>query len=88
MPYKVVVPRPVQKQLDGLPANAREQMLKRIIALKDNPRPAGCVKLKGYESEFRIRVGDYRLRYEVRDDESLILLLHCRHRKDVYKDKD
>jgi len=87
MAYKVVVPRPVQKQLDDLPENVRRQAISRILTLKDNPRPPGCVKLKGLENEFRIRIGDYRLRYEIHDTESVVLLLHCKHRRDIYKDK-
>lgn len=75
----------MQKQLDSLPDIVRERVLKRIVALKENPRPPGCVKLKGYEDEYRIRIGNYRVRYEVRDEESIVLLLHCKHRKDVYR---
>ena len=78
-------PKPVQKQLDSLPDDVRDRAVKRIVALKENPRPRGCVKLKGYENEYRIRIGDYRVRYEVRDQESIVLLLHCKHRKDVYR---
>ncbi|MGA9351672.1 MAG: type II toxin-antitoxin system RelE/ParE family toxin [Anaerolineae bacterium] len=85
MSYQVIVPKPVQKQLDSLSDIVRERVLKRIVALKENPRPPGCVKLKGYENEYRIRIGDYRVRYEVRDEESIVLLLHCKHRKDVYR---
>lgn len=85
MAYQVIVPRPVQKQLDDLPNGVHERLIQRIIALKENPRPRGCVKLKGYENEYRIRLGDYRIRYEVRDEDSMVLLLHCGHRKNVYR---
>ncbi len=85
MSYRVVIPRPVQKQLDGLPDRVRRRILVRILQLKENPRPPGCVKLKGYEQEYRIRVGDYRVRYEVLDAETTVLLLHCKDRKDVYR---
>jgi mRNA interferase RelE/StbE len=85
MSYQVIVPKPVQKQLDSLPDIVRKRVLKRIVALKETPRPLGCVKLKGYENEYRIRIGNYRVRYEVRDEESIVLLLHCNHRKDVYR---
>jgi mRNA interferase RelE/StbE len=78
-------PKPVQKQLDSLPDDVHDRAVKRILALKENPRPHGCVKLKGYENEYRIRIGNYRVRYEVRDQESIVLLLHCKHRKDVYR---
>ncbi|MEJ2560926.1 MAG: type II toxin-antitoxin system RelE/ParE family toxin [Anaerolineae bacterium] len=86
MRYQVVIPKPVQKQLDSLPDTVRERIVKRIVILKDNPRPRGCVKLKGYESEYRIRIGDYRVRYEIRDQESIVLLLHCGHRRDIYRE--
>ena len=85
MSYQVIVPKPVQKQLDSLPDIVRKRVLKRIVALKETPRPLGCVKLKGYANEYRIRIGNYRVRYEVRDEESIVLLLHCKHRKDVYR---
>jgi mRNA interferase RelE/StbE len=84
MPYQVVVPRPVQRQLDNLHTEAHERVIRRILALKDDPRPPGSVKLRGMENEYRIRVGDYRVRYEVRDAELLVILLHCGHRRDVY----
>ena len=53
--------------------------------MKNNPRPRGALKLRGYANEYRIRIGDYRVRYEIRDDESIVLLLHCAHRKDAYR---
>jgi len=54
--------------------------------LEEHPRPHGCIKLKGYENEYRIRIGNYRIRYEVCDQEYILILLHCKHRKSVYKD--
>ena len=85
MSYQVVIPKPVQKQLDELPASVHGRVVKRIWGLKEEPRPRGCVKLRGYENEYRVRIGNYRLRYEIREQESIILLLHCKHRKDVYR---
>ena len=69
MSYQVIVPKPVQKQLDSLPDSVYDTIIKRLIALKEDPRPRGCVKLKGYENEYRLRCGDYRVRYEVLDQE-------------------
>lgn len=86
MSYRVVIPKAVQKQLDSLPRKTRDRILERMVALKENPRPHGYVKLKGYENEYRIRIGNYRVRYEIRDDEAVIILLHCKHRKDVSRD--
>ena len=83
--HRVVVPRPVEKQLDRLPGNIHDRITRQVVALKENPRPRGSVKLKGKENEYRIRIGDYRVRYEVHDDEATVLLLYCKHRKDVYR---
>ncbi len=85
MTYTVIVPKPFQKQLDCLPEEIQERILEKIILLEEDPRPPGTVKLKGYDNEYRIRIGDYRVRYEVNDKEFLVLLLHCKHRKDIYK---
>jgi mRNA interferase RelE/StbE len=83
--YQIVIPRPVQKQLNNLHRDVRQRIVNYLIQLKENPRPSGCIKLKGYDNEYRIRVGDYRIRYEILEKESVVLLLHCKHRKDVYK---
>jgi len=85
MIYKVIVPTPVQKQMDSLPGSVQDRIVKQILALRENPRPHGSVKLKGRANEYRIRIGDYRVRYQVLDEESVVLLLHCMHRKDAYR---
>ncbi len=85
MSYRVVLPKPVRKQLDKLPSRTRNRVLRRLIALQDEPRPPGCVKLKGYSEEYRIRIGNYRVRYTVLDADSTVVLLHCRDRKDIYR---
>ncbi len=51
MHYQVVIPKPVQKQLDDIPDDVRDRIIKRIVMLKERPRPRGCIKLKGYEKE-------------------------------------
>jgi mRNA interferase RelE/StbE len=56
-----------------------------ILALAQNPRPAGCVKLSGEESIWRIRVGDYRIVYQIRDDASLVLVVKVGHRREIYR---
>jgi mRNA interferase RelE/StbE len=84
MSYSIVVPKSVQKQLDRLPEQVYQRILKRIRLLAEDPRPAGFLKLKGIESEYRIRIGDYRLRYKVDDDNCVVILSRCQHRKNVY----
>lgn len=86
MSYEVIIPKPVQKQLDALPDDVHERVLEKILSLVENPRPSGVKKLKGFEREYRIRIGDYRVRYEIDDNASTVIILHCKHRKDAYKD--
>ncbi|WP_377474242.1 MAG: type II toxin-antitoxin system RelE/ParE family toxin [Microcoleus anatoxicus] len=85
MTYIIITPKAVQKQLDALPDDVCDRIAVKILQLAENPRPDGVVKLKGTDNEYRIRIGDYRVRYEIRDEELIILLLQCKHRKDVYK---
>ena len=84
MSYKVVIPKPVQKQLSDLPKNQRDRLITDIRLLSEVHRPSGVKKLKGYENIYRIRVGDYQVIYEVKDQEMLVLIISSGHRRDVY----
>jgi mRNA interferase RelE/StbE len=86
MNYRLVVPKVVQKQLDALPHTIQRRVSEHVLALAANPRPPGSIKLKGYKDQYRIRIGDFRVRYRIDDDELLVLLISCKNRKDVYKD--
>jgi mRNA interferase RelE/StbE len=65
----------VQKQIDDLPNDVTERVVEKIQNLADEPRPDGVVKLKASDNEYRIRVGDYRVRYEIDDESQLVRLL-------------
>lgn len=54
-------------------------------SLAESSRPPGCVKLAGEENLYRIRVGDYRIVYQVRDTELLVLVVAIGHRREVYR---
>ncbi|MEM6751774.1 MAG: type II toxin-antitoxin system RelE/ParE family toxin [Cyanobacteria bacterium P01_C01_bin.38] len=83
--YTVLISKSVQKQIDNLPNDFVERVIEKIQNLATEPRPDGVVKLKGYDNEYRIRIGDYRVRYEIDDENLLIQILQCKHRKDVYR---
>jgi mRNA interferase RelE/StbE len=85
MSYEVLIPKPVQKQLNDLPEQIRDRILEKILSLAEEPRSSGVKKLQGFDNEYRIRVGNYRIRYEVDDKTSTVVVLHCKHRKDAYK---
>ena len=84
MSYRVIIPKAVQKQLNNLSQKIRSRLLAEIKLLENNPRPNGVKKLKGYENTYRIRVGSYRVIYEIKDREMIILVLSSVHRKDAY----
>lgn len=83
--YTIVVPRCVQRQLDALPRDVYDRITPRIEGLRQDPRPHGVMTMRGHENEYRIRIGDYRVRYEIDDRKLIILLVQCRHRRDVYR---
>ncbi|MEH2272103.1 MAG: type II toxin-antitoxin system RelE/ParE family toxin [Nostoc sp.] len=85
MSYAIAISKSVQKQIDNLPNDVIERVIEKIQNLALEPRPDGIVKLKGSDNEYRIRIGDYRVRYEINDESQLVQILQCKHRKDVYR---
>ena len=58
---------------------------KAIDALARAPRPAGCIQLAGADDAYRIRIGDYRVVYEIADKVLIVYIIRVAHRKDVYR---
>ena len=71
MPYRIEIVRAARRELDALPAEARERVVRAILALEENPRPGGVKKLKT-RAQWRIRVGNYRVVYSIFDKERLV----------------
>jgi mRNA interferase RelE/StbE len=78
-----ILPR-TRKALGRLPEEVYVRVLAEIQALATNPRPPGCVKLRNRDA-WRIRVGDYRVIYEIDDDQQIITVVEAGHRRDVYR---
>jgi mRNA interferase RelE/StbE len=72
--------------VDRLRGGTWERVRDALLALREEPRPKGCRKLRGGTDTYRIRVGDYRAVYDVDDGEQQITILRVRHRRDVYRD--
>lgn len=85
MSYDIILPKPVQKQLTKLASDISIKVITKISQLAENPRPTGVKKLKGFENEYRVRIGDYRIRYEIDEKQKNIIILSCRHRRNVYQ---
>jgi mRNA interferase RelE/StbE len=85
MAYRLFIRRPAEKEIAGLPSPVRERIIKAIRALTDEPRPPGCKKLSGEHHAWRIRIGDYRVVYEINDTSTSLEIRVVAHRKDVYR---
>ena len=81
--YRVRLERRAEKELKGLHPVDRRRVLVAIRVLRDDPRPPKCKKLQRVGA-WRIRVGDYRVVYDIDDEEKTVTVLRIGHRKDVY----
>ena len=81
----VIIERSALRDLKGLPNPIRTRVDEHIRALAGNPRPQGVEKLSGSDYSYRIRVGDYRILYEVHDEVLHILVVKIGHRREVYR---
>lgn len=84
MTYAVEILRAAQKQLARIDRQAQTRVINAIRALADDPRPSGCSKLSGRPA-WRIRIGPYRVIYEIHDGQLLVLVVVIGDRKDVYR---
>ncbi|MGA9996313.1 MAG: type II toxin-antitoxin system RelE/ParE family toxin [Pyrinomonadaceae bacterium] len=85
MAYSILFAPAANRQFRKLTLQVQKRLKPHIDALADNPRPSGVVKLKGPEELYRIRVGDYRIIYEIKDIGLIILVVKIGDRRDVYK---
>ena len=84
--YQIKFKSSAAKEFRKLPPLIKERIREAVNQLTKNPRPSGVVKLKGEDRLFRIRIGEYRIVYEIDDSAKLVLVTRVRHRKDVYRD--
>ena len=83
--YEVLIERAAERDLRSLPSILFNRIVSRIKVLTDNPRPPGCHKLAGSKNDWRIRIGDYRVLYEIDDARKRVRIFRVRHRSDVYR---
>jgi len=83
--FAVRFTRSAEKELERLPARVVERIHAAIRKLADNPRPHGSIKLKGFDNKYRIRVGDYRVLFEIPEAIVVVLIVEVSHRKDAYR---
>lgn len=83
--YSVVVARRAIRSIARLSRQDQRRVQAAIDLLADEPRPPGCVALAGEESVYRVRIGNYRILYEVIDARLVIQVVRVGHRRDVYR---
>lgn len=85
MTYEVTFTTAAAKQISRLPKEARARTLDAIESLGTNPRPPGSTKLVGERTAWRIRIGDYRVIYDLVESELTVVVVRAGHRREVYR---
>jgi mRNA interferase RelE/StbE len=85
MAYRVELLPAVRREFRGLDSLTRERILRALIKLETQQRPPGAKKLAGREDLWRIRVGDYRVVYEIHDRVLVVLIVRIAHRREAYR---
>ena len=83
--YRVFLERAAEKQLKQLSAKLHDRVIAAVQALANNPHPAGCRKLTGTDNDWRIRVGDYRIVYEIDDAGTTVTVMKVGLRSEIYR---
>lgn len=84
MSYALAIFPSAQRELGALPAEISRRVRAAIVELAQEPRPSGCRKLTGREG-WRLRIGDYRILYDIDDNALTVTIVHIGHRRDIYR---
>ena len=85
MAFAVVFKPAAVRDLRKLPEDIRRRVAARIDALADDPRPHGVEHIEGLPDLYRVRVGDYRIIYQMQDKALLVVVVRARYRREVYR---
>ena len=83
--YRVEIARTAAKDLRGIDRTWIPRIVAAIETLESDQRPSGCKKLVGSDHTYRLRIGDYRVVYDIHDATLIVLVVRIRHRRDVYR---
>ncbi|GIX46094.1 MAG: translation repressor RelE [Candidatus Tectimicrobiota bacterium] len=83
--YEVLLERTAERDLRRLSTEDFHRIISHIRTLAENPRPSGCRKITGSKSDWRIRVGDYRVIYEIDEKAKAVRVMRVRHRREAYR---
>ncbi|MCA9896731.1 MAG: type II toxin-antitoxin system RelE/ParE family toxin [Ardenticatenaceae bacterium] len=82
--YNLKIKNSAERDLKRLPKPLFLRLNQKILALREEPRPSGVRKLQGKLEGWRVRVGDYRIVYQIDEAEQTVTIVRIRHRRDVY----
>jgi len=83
--YHLRLDRKAQKDMDRLRSDLWSRVRDAILSLRDDPKPQGSLKLHGVVDAYRLKVGDYRIVYEVDDASQVVTIRRVKHRSEVYR---
>ncbi|MBF2058334.1 MAG: type II toxin-antitoxin system RelE/ParE family toxin [Cyanobacterium sp. T60_A2020_053] len=83
--YQIKFKSSTVKEFKNLPSSMQKRIGDILEKMKQNPRTSGVLKLKGDSQLYRVRVGDYRIIFNIDDEQKLVKVTRIRHRQDVYK---
>lgn len=85
MTYRITLAPAAARQLRKFEPQVRRRIQAALELLSSNPRPPAATQLVGGAGEWRIRTGDYRIVYEIEDEQLLVLVLRMGHRREIYE---
>jgi len=83
--YEVYLEKAAENDLKRLPTTTFHRIIPHIKALAENPRPSSWRKLAGSKNDWRIRIGDHRVLYEIDEKAKAVRIMRVRHRREVYR---
>jgi len=85
MPYELLIERHAEKDLNKLETSLFTQIATKIKELADNPHPQASKKIRGSKNDWRLRIGNYRILYEIDNRTKTIKIMRVKHRREVYR---
>ncbi|WP_254561428.1 type II toxin-antitoxin system RelE family toxin [Dyadobacter diqingensis] len=83
--YKIIIGRSALKELEEVPKVSRLKIISKIDELAIEPRPSGVKKLQSSSNSYRVRVGNYRVIYQIEDLKLIVNIIKVADRKEVYR---
>ena len=85
MSYRLIVKPSAEKDVERLPRPVQRRVPDRLTRIQGDPRAPGSVKLAGAKRTYRVRVGDWRIVYEIDDERRIVYVTIVAHRREVYR---